>query len=124
MHQNKDAYDGDTNTGSVYDDASNINGGNPYFKHLSNDVPIGESENELKKTIKKDLDKKAEAKAKKESGVADPAPDSESETSNKAKAKAGADTAFGDAVPKEAEAVKGAAEVVGEDPAVELKKDG
>lgn len=55
-HGHKDAFDVDPETVSPYDDASNINGGNPYNQSLKNDdsgAPGGSLQEEIKKEIDK-----------------------------------------------------------------------
>mmetsp|Transcript_26052 Transcript_26052/g.39852 ORF Transcript_26052/g.39852 Transcript_26052/m.39852 type:complete len:275 (+) Transcript_26052:233-1057(+) len=120
----KDAFDLDHNTASEFDDASNINNGNPYFKHLPNDTPIAESEADLKKKIKKDIETKEAEKAKKDGKIPDPAPDTKEQGDAKAAAKSDSDKAFGDAAPKKEEEAKAIGENVDEASIKEKKPDG
>ena len=57
LHQRnkRDAYDGDTNTASPYDQGNNINGGSQFAKsaYTDNDTPIGPPEPALIDAIKK-----------------------------------------------------------------------
>ena len=62
-HGKKDAYDYDPHTASEYDDASNINGGNPYMKAIAgDDSPKGPGLKELEGKIADKLKAKAAAK--------------------------------------------------------------
>jgi len=64
MHKQKDAYDSDVDSTSPYDDAGNINGGNPYMKTADSEAVLpGPGLQEIEASVEKKL-KEAKAAAK------------------------------------------------------------
>ena len=94
-HKHKDAYDSDVDSTSPYDDAGNINGGNPYMKTTNDEsVMKGPGLQEIEQSIEKKLKEAKAEKAADESGVpAEPA----QETA--ISAKEGATEGFTGAIP-------------------------
>lgn len=102
----KDAYDGDENTVSQYDDASNINGEvSPYETSMNSDPlpPVPNTKDEKDKILKDIKDKKA---AEEKKALPEPAKDNADDTKSKADAKNDANAALEILVPKSPEKLK------------------
>ena len=121
----KDAYDLDGNTASEYDDASNINGGNPYAPVIKGQDPETPAELDIQGEQGKILKQmKAEKAAADKKALPKPAKKTAAEKAQKAEAKAEAKKALEAAAPKKEEDLKKAAEVINEETIKERTKDG
>ena len=95
MHKQKDAYDSDVDSTSPYDDAGNINQGNPYMKTADSEAVLpGPGLQEIEASVEKKLKEAKAEKAADESGVP-AAPEQETAIS----AKEGATEGFTGAIP-------------------------
>ena len=102
----KDAYDGDENTVSQYDDASNINGEvSPYETRMNSDPlpPVPNTKDEKDKILKDIKDTKA---AEEKKALPEPAKDNADDIKSKADAKNDAKAALEILVPKSPEKLK------------------